>query len=409
MARLLSYHSASAGNTFPAVDMLLELQRRGHEVHVRTGAAYVGQLETAGLRVQPVSPQIEEIELDDWRGRSQVDALRRLVRTYVAWARVEIPDLQQAIAEVEPDALIVDANCQGGMLAAEASGRPWALYCPFPPPLRSADAPPHGFGFRPARGIPGRVRDEFWRRVTDRLLVPELVPINEMRSGLGLSQLETYEELYLKPHRFIAFTAEPYEYHRSDWPPQVRLVGPGLWEPAAPAPDWLEGEERPLVLVTASTAFQLDAKLIATALSALADEDHAVVATSAAHDPAQFTVPANARVEQFLPHQPLLERASCVVAHGGQGITQKALAAGVPLCVVPFSRDQFDVARRVEMSDAGVRLLPKRLKTDRLKAAVRAARGKRAGAERVAAAFREAGGPPAAAAVVEEILPVAAT
>ena len=33
MARLLAYLSASSGNTFPAIDMLLELQRRGHEVH----------------------------------------------------------------------------------------------------------------------------------------------------------------------------------------------------------------------------------------------------------------------------------------------------------------------------------------------------------------------------------------
>jgi hypothetical protein len=31
MGRLLSYHSASTGNTFPAIDTLLELHRRGHE------------------------------------------------------------------------------------------------------------------------------------------------------------------------------------------------------------------------------------------------------------------------------------------------------------------------------------------------------------------------------------------
>ena len=141
----------------------------------------------------------------------------------------------------------------------------------------------------------------------------------------------------------------------------MRLVGPGLWEPPAEPPAWLEAETRPIVLVTASTAYQLDAKLIATALEAFAGEDVAVVATTAAHDPGQFQAPANARVERFLPHGPIIARASCVVSHGGQGITQKALAAGVPVCVVPFSRDQFDVARRVEMNDAGVRLHHKRL------------------------------------------------
>ena len=41
---------------------------------------------------------------------------------------------------------------------------------------------------------------------------------------------------------------------------------------------------------------------------------------------------------------PILEIAACVVCHGGMGITQKALAAGVPVCAVPFGRDQPEVA-----------------------------------------------------------------
>jgi UDP:flavonoid glycosyltransferase YjiC (YdhE family) len=136
------------------------------------------------------------------------------------------------------------------------------------------------------------------------------------------------------------------------------------------------------------------------------------VVTTAAHDPAAFTAPPNARVERFLPHGPSIARAACVVCHGGQGITQKTLAAGVPPCVVPFSRDQFDVARRVEVADAGVKLHHKRLTPRRLRAAVREAIGKRPGAERVARGFAAAGGAPAAADAVEEMLadeaPVAA-
>jgi MGT family glycosyltransferase len=184
----------------------------------------------------------------------------------------------------------------------------------------------------------------------------------------------------------------------------VRLVGPGLWEPPAEPPSWLGEETRPIVLVTASTVFQLDAKLISTTLDALAGENLAIVATTAAHDPAQFHAPANARVEQFLPHTPILARATCVVCHGGQGITQKALAAGVPVCVVPFSRDQFDVARRVQINHAGIRLHHKRLNPERLRAAVHATITKHPGAQHVADAFANAGGPPAAATAIEELL-----
>lgn len=404
MARLLAYTSSSPGHVFPPVGMLLELQRRGHEVHVRTPAADVERLSALGFDVAAVDPRIEEIEFDDWRARTQVNAMRRIVSLYEQFAELEIPDVRKAIDEVRPDALIMDVQCEGGGYVAAASGLPWAQYCPYPPPLPSKDAPPHGMGLRPARGPLGRARDRGLRRFADRVLVPAVATRNEMRARLSLPPLRKYEDGWLEADRFIIFTAEPYEYPRSDWPPSVRLVGPGTWEPVAEPPEWLASETRPIVLVTASTGYQRDEQLIRTALDAFAGEEVALVATTAAHDPAAFKAPSNARVAQFLPHGPILKRAECVVCHGGQGITQKALAAGVPACVVPFCRDQFDVARRVELADAGVKLHHKRLSPRRLRSAVRAATGKRAGAERVARGFAAAGGSKAAADAVEELL-----
>ena len=90
-----------------------------------------------------------------------------------------------------------------------------------------------------------------------------------------------------------------------------------------------------------------------------------------------FTLPPNARVERFVTHRPVLERAACVVCHGGMGITQKAPAAGVPACVVPFGRDQLEVARHVEVADAGTRLPAGRLRPDRLRSSVREATTKK--------------------------------
>src|SRR5437588_9044493 len=89
--------------------------------------------------------------------------------------------------------------------------------------------------------------------------------------------------------------------------------GPGAWEPTLEPPEWLASETRPIILVTSSTAYQRDAKLISTALEAFAGEDVAMVATSAAHDPSAFTAPANAYLDQFLPHGPIIARAECVI------------------------------------------------------------------------------------------------
>jgi MGT family glycosyltransferase len=162
--------------------------------------------------------------------------------------------------------------------------------------------------------------------------------------------------------------------------------------------------ERRIVLVTTSSEFQNDARLVHCALQALSDQDVHVVATLPAQHPQSVEVPANAQVEQFVPHGPVLERAVCAVTHGGMGATQKALATGVPVCAVPFGRDQLEVARRVEVSGAGSRLPARRLNPQRLQAKVREAITCRPGAERIASAFRSAGGAAGAADAIEQRL-----
>ena len=96
-------------------------------------------------------------------------------------------------------------------------------------------------------------------------------------------------------------------------------------------------------------------------MTALADEPVHVVATLPAGLPSDVTVGPNATVFEFVPHGPVLDRAVCAITHGGMGATQKALARGVPVCVVPFGRDQFEVARRVEVARCGTRLPAKKL------------------------------------------------
>src|SRR4051794_11394738 len=405
MARILAYQSATEGHVFPSTGMLLELQRRGHDVHVRTLSSQVDNLASLGLHAQPLDPRLEQIDLEDWRERSQVEAMKRVVDFYDKTSEIDLPDMLKAIDDVAPDVGSVDFQSEGGGHAAEASGLPWAPYGPSPPPIPSVDSPPHGLGLKPARGPVGRVRDRLLHTYARRFTKPHVAHRNRLRATLGLAPIERYEDQWTAADRCIALTAEPYEYHRHDWPPSVRLVGPGTWDPPAEPPEWLAEETRPIILVTASTAYQHDEKLIAIALEAFAGDDVALVVTTAATDPAQFSPPPNARLAAFLPHRPIIERAACVVCHGGQGTTQKTLAAGVPVCVVPFCRDQFDVARRVEATDSGTWLHHKRLTPARLRTAVREAIGKRAGAERVARGFKEAGGSSAAADAVEDLLP----
>jgi MGT family glycosyltransferase len=404
MSRVLAYTSPARGHLFPLTPVLDELRSRGHDVAVRTLSTEIDLMKSRGFAAAPIDPAIEAIEHDDWRERNPQAALRRAVRTFCARAAYDAPDLTGAIEQERPDAVIVDIQSWGAMAAAEAWGGPWAAFCPYPLPLPSSDAPPFGPGLPPARGPVGRLRDRLLRPLVlgavERTVVSE---VNDVRAGLDLGPVDV-TEMFTRPPLLLYMTAEPFEYPRRDWPPNVRLVGPCSWDPPAEPPAWLADVERPLVLVTTSSEFQDDGRLVRTALEALADEPLEVVATLPAQDAAGIEVPDNARVLPFVPHGALLERAACTITHGGMGATQKAIGRGVPVCVVPFGRDQLEVARRVEVSGAGTRLPARKLTPDRLRAKTRAAMDCRPGAERIAAAFAQAGGPAAAARAVEELL-----
>jgi MGT family glycosyltransferase len=404
MARYLVYTSPARGHLFPVVPTLEELRRRGHEVVVRTLSSEVGLLRELGFEAEFIDPAIERKEHADWQARTPIGALQIAIHTVLERARYDGPDLRRAIEEERPHVLLIDINTWGAMAAAETAGLPWATWCPYFLPVPSRDAPPFGLGLPPARGPLGRLRDRLLSPVLFGIYNRQAPELDAVRTDLGAPPVRRIERAMLRASLMLYMTAEPFEYPRSDWPPSVRMVGPGIWDPPAKPTAWLDEFDKPLVLVTCSTEFQNDGKLVRAALEALTEEEANIVVTTAGVDPSSFTPPPNARIERFVPHGHVLERAACVVCHGGMGITQKALAAGVPVCVVPFGRDQFDVARRVEVADAGTRLPASRLRPDRLRKAVREAMGKRAGAERIASAFAAAGGPRAAVDALEELL-----
>jgi len=404
VAKILCYTSPARGHLFPTVPVLLELVRRGHDVVLLTLRDEVARLADTGLRARAISSDVEGIALDDYGASSPKDALDRAARTFVARGEFEIPELQDAIRDEQPDALLIDFNSWGAAAVAEQSGLPWALFMPYFLPWQLPGLPPFGPGLAPRADFIGRARDFAVGGAVRWLINRNLSRLNALRGRVGLPGLAHMSDQGRTAPLVLYYTAVPFEYACAARPESVVMLGPGLWEPPSTPPDWLATVDRPIVLVTCSTEYQADGAIIEAALAGLANEDVFVVATSGALDPGSFRPPANARVERFVSHGPILERAACVVCHGGMGITQKALAAGVPVCVVPFGRDQLEVARHVEVSDAGVRLDPKKLTPARLHDAVARARSNQQGAARIAAAFGSAGGPALAANRLEQLL-----
>ncbi len=406
MSTVLAYGSPALGHLLPVSALLGELAGRGHQVHLRTLAAGVAPARRSGIHAAPVDPRIEAIESADWTARGVFGVLAMTLDALARRAELEVADLARAVADVRPDALIIDANCWGAMSAADAGGLPWAVFSPFTPFLRSRGMPPVGPGMRPRGGPLGRVRDLGVRSVVWTVMDrPALPRINAVRAAVGAPPVGSIDQFLRRAPLMLVVGGEPFEYPHPDWGDRVALIGACAPAPdPAPAPDWLAAIEDPLVLVTTSSVRQADAGLGVAALSGLAGLPVHVVATFPAGVPAGLQVPPNATVARFVPHGPVLDRAVCAVTHGGMGATVRALDRGVPVCVVPFGRDQHEVAMRVQVARCGTRLPARRLTPARLREAVTAAMAMTDGARRVAAGFAATGGVARGADLVEQRL-----
>ncbi|MUU72572.1 glycosyltransferase [Pseudarthrobacter sp. GA104] len=420
MSTVLGYTSPAIGHLFPMVPLLLELNARGHDVHVRALPGQVPMLRSAGLHAEPVDQRLLELVHRDYLAKSVKANLASSTETFTARARIDAPDLRSAIGDVNPDLLLVDINAWGARMVAEASGLPWGAFSPYTPPLQSKGTPPFGPGLDPMPGPLGRIRDALVRPLVTGAVEKLMLPgINRVRADISAGKLppvRSVDAFFRTAPLTLVTTSEPFEYPHPDWAPDVRMIGALSWEPPAPLPAWLGSLKEPVILVTTSSEYQADEAIVHAALQGLAGEPFTVVATlpaaesgaAGAHRASSVDgfgqLPPNARLEHFLPHGPVLEHAAVAITHGGMGATQKALAKGVPVVVVPFGRDQHEVAARVVAAGAGVRLSRRKLTPGTLRAAVHEALGKREGARRVADGFRAAGGAAAGADALEQLV-----
>jgi MGT family glycosyltransferase len=386
--------------------LLSELAARGHLIRLRTFASGAETVRSLGFHTDAIDPRIEAIPHDDWKAPNLRMALTFAGRVFGRRALYEVGDLSDAVSRMRPDAMLVDVNCWGALAAADAGDVPWACFSPYTPPLRASGVPPFGPGLPPMPGMLGRLRDTSLRPLVAGMAErPWLPPINAARMALGIPQVSSLDEFLRRAPLLLVATGKPFEYPQTQWGDAVEMIGPCAFDPEPDTnPDWLESIELPIVLVTTSSERQADELLVTTAMAALADDPVHVIATFPAGLPADVASPPKATFVRYVPHGLVLDRAIAAVTHGGMGATQRALARGVPVCVVPFGRDQFEVARRVQVARCGTRLPASKLTAKRLRMSVHNAMAMTEGAARVAAGFEATGGVGRAADLFEQRL-----
>ena len=355
------------GHVVPAVPVIRTLVERGHDVRWYTGTKFRSRVEAAGAEFVAYEQAYDYDDADydaAFPGRSQLKGLDQIrfdfLNLFIKQIEPQYHDLQAELARRPADVTAGDPSVGATFIVNERGGPPNAVYNITCLGINGREVAPFGLGLMPSGSIAGRARNRALEFLAPNVIFRKVSQeIERQCKVLGVAPRK-FTGVLLSPFLFLQPTAEAFEYRRSDLPPQVHFIGallPDAPDDLVPPAWWPEvvDKQRPVVLVTQGTVATKAEELVAPTVKALAGDDVLVIVAGA--DPAALgTVPANARVERFVPFKPLMPMIDVYVTNGGFGGVQYALSNGVPVVSGGKTEDKAEISNRVAYSGCGINL-----------------------------------------------------
>ncbi|MFB8282199.1 glycosyltransferase [Nocardia colli] len=345
--RVLCSTTPMEGVFAPALPLLTELVRAGHEVLVVTAPDLADRVRATGLPTAvagPPAPVAAAQAVADpvFAGGGQPWRIGAVMFARVI-APAKLPELSRIAAELRPDLILQPPVDLAAPIVAATLGIPSITY---------------GTGL---------------------LLEAELMAamaewVAPLWDSAGLApdpHAGMYRTGYLDP--------VPVALQRDRGPATgcARPIQPHVPGSRAEAlPGWAEKlGDRPVVYFSLGTVPIFNQpSMFEPVLRALADlEVEAIVTVGRTNDPEAFgPLPANIHLEQWLPLAAVLARCDAVVCHGGAGTTLAALSHGLPLLLLPRGADQFPTAAACQAVGAAQVVPPDMATADTVRSGIEA-------------------------------------
>lgn len=176
-------------------------------------------------------------------------------------------------------------------------------------------------------------------------------PVNRLRQKHGLAPLGGLRHVYTHGD-YTLYADVPGLVSTGGLPANHFYLGPILWSPPTPRPDWWDAfpDDAPCVYVTLGSSGQLD--VLPLLLEVLADLPVVVMVATAGRKNIA-AVPGRVWVADFLPGLEAARHSSLVICNGGSATVYQALSAGVPVLGLVANMDQYLTMGCVQDAGAG--------------------------------------------------------
>ncbi len=366
--RVLIAATPLTGHVNPLLAIGRLLSARGDSVTVLTDPAFADKVTEAGLRFAPYDDHGSASYLEPTLPPGPERWTNEFDRRFIAPMPVQAARLRELIASEAPDVIVAGSMFLGVLpLLLDTKPRPPIVVVNISILfLDRPDGAPLGMGLPPARDDAEFARYAQFKAGMDAAFVgPVRARADQRLAELGLPGLPASltQSIAILPDAFLQPSVPEFEYDFGSLPETLHFVGLlPMARTNAAVPDWWPSRDRSkrIVLVTQGTLANAEfSQVVEPTLQALAHRDDLlVIATTGGRPISALTVPipANARVERFLPFGEILPEIDLLVTNGGYGSVCQALSAGIPIVSAGLSEDKAEVSARIGWSGAGINL-----------------------------------------------------
>ncbi len=350
--------SMSLAHVARAMMLARRLEEEGHRILFATGAAHQQLVQQEGFNPCEVDCVPPAQALAAIRRGSHIFD-RTTVRRYVE------SDLT-LIDQTSPDLIIGDMRMSLNV-SAELAGVPyWNIVSGYMTPFYSAEEhPPETFPI--VRLLGQRISRAIFPALKQLTLKQFARHFNRYRKQQGLRPVENVLDVICSPHGNLI--ADLPEYAPCDnLPDHYRYIGPLIWEPKLPEPEWLSDlqPDQPTVYVTLGSTG--DEQSAVRLLTLLRDHGYQVLTTTGGRFDG---VPEGIFATDYAPGSALLRHSQAVICHGGSLTVYQAISEGVPIVGIPTFHDQETNMDRVTALGWGIEVRPGRWQPDDVLTAVK--------------------------------------
>lgn len=252
--------------------------------------------------------------------------------------------------EVRPDVVVGDFRLSLGV-SARLQGTPyvcvteacWSPYARLKHPL--AEHPAVEF-------VGPAVAQALFAPIRTLAFAYHSLPMNVVRKRYGLSALQLDLRRVFTDADYALYVDVPELAPMYELPANHRYLGPILWSPDVPLPEWWNALPRHLPVVVLALGSMTRSEILPVILQALETLPVTVVVeTRGAHLP---HTPRNAYLADFLPRQRVLRGARILICSGSTSSTHQALAEGVPVVGIVSNMNQHLNMQAVKQAGAGL-------------------------------------------------------